>query len=107
MNNLLTLMTGVRQQPEPSPSNPTGYRFPYVVTYKGIDYRLSADDVDFSPLMTMKFDHDFLRCFLLLFYICHRSIYYLAQEGFLNQNPNLIYAALKEYFSGHAGKDSR
>ena len=30
---------------------------------------------------------------------------YLAQEGFLNQNPNLIYAALKEYFSGHAGKD--
>ena len=58
MNNLLTLMNGVRQQLEPSPSNPTGYRFPCVITYKGIDYRLSADDVG-------KFDHDFSRCFPL------------------------------------------
>ena len=58
MNNLLTIMNGVRQQLEPSPSNPTGYRFPCVITYKGIDYRLSADDVG-------KFDHDFSRCFPL------------------------------------------
>ena len=98
VNNLLIIMNGVRQQPEPTTSNPTGYRSPCIITYKGIDYRISADDVG-------KYDHDFSRCFQLLFYLCHRSIYYLAQEEFLNQNPNLIYAALKEYFSGPAGKD--
>jgi hypothetical protein len=98
MNGILTVMNGVRQQPEPSASNPTGYRFPCTIKYKGIDYRISADDVG-------KYDHDYSRCFPLLFYLCHRSIYYLEQEGFQNQNPIAIYTALKDYFNGHAGKD--
>ena len=91
-------MNGVRQQLEPTTSNPTSYRFPCIITYKGIDYRISADDVG-------KYDHDYSRCFPVLFYLCSRSIHNLEQEGFINQNPITIYTALKDYFNGHAGKD--
>ena len=98
MNNLLTIMNSVRYQPEPTTSNPTGYRFPCIITYKGIDYRTSADDVG-------KYDYDYSRCFPVLFYLCSRSIHYLEQEGFTNQNLIAIYTALKDYFNGHAGKD--
>ena len=98
MNNVLTIMNGARQQPEPTSDNPTGYRQSYLVTLKGVEYKISSDDAG-------KYDHDYMRCFPMIFYLCHRSIYYLAQAGFLNQDPIVIYTALKEHFNGHAGKD--
>ena len=61
INNLLTIMNGVRHQPEPTTFNPTGYRLPCIITYKGIDHRISADDVG-------KDDHDYSRFSLVLFY---------------------------------------
>lgn len=98
MAGLLTIMNGARQPPQYSADNTHGWRPAMTKTVYSVEYRINNDDC-------AKWEHDYHRCFQLIFHAFDHSIYYLSQEGFHNQDPIRVYTDMKKHFHGHSGKD--